>query len=94
MGSRNVKYAAGEIGRVRVVEDFLPPPAALVAREDNVKVTLSLSRQRRFLQTRGEVAARPLSAHDPRAARRLRGKAGGETLTCEGRGTRYCACCK
>lgn len=38
-------YNAGEIGRVRVIEDFLPPPAALVPREDNVKVTLSLSRR-------------------------------------------------
>ncbi|HEY2756278.1 MAG TPA: hypothetical protein VGJ01_11120 [Pseudolabrys sp.] len=45
MGSRAVKYTAGEIGRARVVEDFLPPPDALVAREDNVKVTLSLSRR-------------------------------------------------
>jgi predicted DNA binding CopG/RHH family protein len=45
MTSRTVKYSAGEIGRVRVVEDFLPPPEALVPREDNVKVTLSLSRR-------------------------------------------------
>jgi predicted DNA binding CopG/RHH family protein len=35
----------GELGRVRVIEDFLPPPADLVSREDNVKVTLSLSRR-------------------------------------------------
>ena len=35
----------GEIGRVRVVEDFLPPPDQLIAREDNVKVTFSLSRR-------------------------------------------------
>ena len=45
MSSRTVKYTAGEIGRVRVIDDFLPPPDALVAREDNVKVTLSLSRR-------------------------------------------------
>ena len=45
MSSRTVKYTAGEIGRVRVVEDFLPEPADLVLREDNVKVTLSLSRR-------------------------------------------------
>jgi predicted DNA binding CopG/RHH family protein len=45
MSSRTIKYATGEIGRVRVVEDFLPPPEALVAREDNVKVTLGLSRR-------------------------------------------------
>jgi predicted DNA binding CopG/RHH family protein len=35
----------GEIGRVRVVEDFLPAPDALVLREDTVKVTLALSRR-------------------------------------------------
>jgi hypothetical protein len=30
---------------VRVVEDFLPAPEALVPREENVKVMLSLSRR-------------------------------------------------
>jgi hypothetical protein len=45
MSNRTVKYTEGEIGRVRVVEDFLPPPEALVPQEDNVKVTLSLSRR-------------------------------------------------
>lgn len=45
MSNRTVKYTAGEIGRVRIVDDFLPAPEALVAREDNVKVTLSLSRR-------------------------------------------------
>ena len=45
MSSRTVKYTAGEIDRVRVVEDFLPSPEALVTREENVKVTLSLSRR-------------------------------------------------
>ena len=45
MSNRTVKYTAGEIGRVRVVEDFLPSPDTLVPREENVKVTLSLSRR-------------------------------------------------
>jgi predicted DNA binding CopG/RHH family protein len=45
MSSRIVRYSTGEIGRVKVIEDFLPPPAELVPREDNVKVTLSLSRR-------------------------------------------------
>jgi len=40
----NRSYSEGEIGDVRIVEDFLPPPDQLVLREDNVKVTLSLSR--------------------------------------------------
>ena len=45
MRKNAVKYKAGEIGRVRVVKDFLPSPDALVPREENVKVTLSLSRR-------------------------------------------------
>ena len=45
MSRGTVKYTAGEIGRIRIVDDFLPPPHELVAREDNVKVTLSLSRR-------------------------------------------------
>jgi len=45
MSSRTVRYTAGEIGRLRVIEDFLPPPGNLVLREDNIKVTLSLSRR-------------------------------------------------
>lgn len=45
MSNRTVRYGAGEIGRVRVIDDFLPSPADLVPREDDVKVTLSLSRR-------------------------------------------------
>ena len=45
MSDKTVRYTTGEIGRVRVVEDFLPSPDNLVAREDNVKVTLGLSRR-------------------------------------------------
>jgi predicted DNA binding CopG/RHH family protein len=40
-----IKYSKGEIGRIRVIDDFLPSPDALVLREDNVKVTLSLSQR-------------------------------------------------
>jgi len=45
MSNRTVKYTTGEIGRVRVVEDFLPSPDELIPREDTVKVTLALSRR-------------------------------------------------
>jgi hypothetical protein len=45
MSNRTVKYTAGEVGRLRVIGDFLPLPDDLVPREDNVKVTLSLSRR-------------------------------------------------
>ena len=45
MKKPTVKYSKGEIGRVKVVEDFLPSPDRLVLREENVKVTLSLSQR-------------------------------------------------
>ena len=45
MSNRIVRYTKGEIGRMRVIDDFLPAPSDLVLREDNVKVTLSLSRR-------------------------------------------------
>ncbi|NVN84666.1 MAG: hypothetical protein HXX15_01145 [Rhodopseudomonas sp.] len=45
MKKPTVKYSKGEIGRARIVEDFLPSPDKLVLREENVKVTLSLSQR-------------------------------------------------
>jgi hypothetical protein len=38
---RTRRYTEGEIGDLRVVDDFLPPPGELVLREDTVKVTLA-----------------------------------------------------
>ncbi|MDP8996007.1 MAG: CopG family transcriptional regulator [Pseudomonadota bacterium] len=40
-----VEYTAGEIGKLKIVKDFLPAPSELVLKDDNVKVTLSLSRR-------------------------------------------------
>ena len=45
MSSRTARYTKGEIGDVRVVEDFLPSPDELVIADDTVKVTLSLTRR-------------------------------------------------
>ena len=45
MKKRMVRYTEGEIGRFRVIKNFLPPPDRLVLRESNVKVTLSLSQR-------------------------------------------------
>ena len=42
---KRVRCTIGEIGKIKVVKDFLPPPDRLVLREANVKVTLSLSRR-------------------------------------------------
>jgi predicted DNA binding CopG/RHH family protein len=45
MSKKTVRYTEGEIGKVKVMKDFLPPPDQLVLREENVKVTLSLGRR-------------------------------------------------
>ncbi len=39
-----IKYSTEPMGKLRVVEDFLPRPADLVFKEENVKVTMSLSK--------------------------------------------------
>lgn len=43
--SARIRYTNEPIGEVRVVPDFLPPPAELVFREEGVKVTIALSRK-------------------------------------------------
>ena len=39
------KYADEPLGEIKVIKDFLPPPAELVLKEDTVKITLALSRR-------------------------------------------------
>jgi predicted DNA binding CopG/RHH family protein len=39
-----IKYTNEPLGDLRVVEDFLPKPEDLVFKEDNVKVTITLSK--------------------------------------------------
>ena len=39
-----IKYTNGPIGELKTVDDFLPPPDQLAFKEDNVKVTITLSR--------------------------------------------------
>ena len=43
--SKKIKYTDEPIGDVKIVADFLPPPEALVFREEGVKVTLALSKK-------------------------------------------------
>ena len=41
---KRIKYSDEKIGKVEIVDDFLPKPEELIVKEDNVKVTLNLSR--------------------------------------------------
>ena len=40
-----IKYSYERIGKLEVVRDFLPPPEKLVLKENQVKVTISLSKK-------------------------------------------------
>jgi predicted DNA binding CopG/RHH family protein len=42
--NKKINYTKGEIGRTKIVDDFLPSPADLVLKEDLVKVTITLSK--------------------------------------------------
>ena len=42
--SRKIAYTDGPIGDVKVVRDFLPAPADLVFKEEQIKVTIGLSK--------------------------------------------------
>ena len=80
MKKPTLKYSKGEIGRVRIVEAFLPSPDKLVLLEENVKVTPSLSRRSVAFFKRAAPTPRALSAHDPRAGGRLCREAGREAV--------------
>jgi predicted DNA binding CopG/RHH family protein len=41
---KRIRYTDEPMGELRVVKDFLPPPDRLVLKEDNVKITISLSK--------------------------------------------------
>ena len=44
MKAKIVKYKNGPIGKVKVVDDFLPSPDELVLKDEAVKVTLFLNK--------------------------------------------------
>ena len=42
--TKKVKYTDEPLGKLRVVDDFLPAPENLVFKEENVKITITLSK--------------------------------------------------
>lgn len=40
-----IKYTDEPMGKLKTVQDFLPPPEALVLKEEHVKVTIALSKK-------------------------------------------------
>lgn len=69
-----IRYTDEPLGELKIVRDFLPPPAALVFKEEGVKVTLALSRRSvEFFKGGGAEAQDAVPANDPAPPRRLRG---------------------
>jgi hypothetical protein len=56
-----VKYGKGEVGRVRIVEDFLPSPDRLVLREDTSDDRLTGEQSEEVRRRRGDSNARKLT---------------------------------
>ncbi|MFI5334428.1 MAG: hypothetical protein ACHQT8_04595 [Chlamydiales bacterium] len=44
MKKRRVKYTSEPIGKIKIVDDFLPKPKDLVLKEETTKITISLTR--------------------------------------------------
>jgi len=44
MKKRKVKYTDGPIGKIKIVDDFLPKPKDLVLKEETAKITISLTK--------------------------------------------------
>jgi len=42
--TKKVKYTDEPLGNLRVIDDFLPSPEDLIFKEENVKVTITLSK--------------------------------------------------
>jgi len=42
---KRIVYTDENLGKIRIVPDFLPPPEQLAFREDEVKVTLALTKR-------------------------------------------------
>ena len=39
-----IKYTNEPLGKLKIVDDFLPPPEELAFKEENVKITITLSK--------------------------------------------------
>jgi len=43
--NKTIKYTDEPIGDIKIIEDFLPSPKDLVFKDENVKVTISLTKE-------------------------------------------------
>ena len=41
---KKIKYSNEPLGNLQIIDDFLPSPEELIFKEDNVKITIALSK--------------------------------------------------
>lgn len=44
MSKKTIKYTNEPIGKIKIIDDFLPPPEQLALKEETVKITLMLTK--------------------------------------------------
>ncbi len=44
MKNRKVKYTDEPIGKIKIIDDFLPPPQDLILKEETEKITIQLTK--------------------------------------------------
>jgi len=44
MKKRKIKYTNGPIGKVKIIDDFLPEPKDLILKEETTKITIALTK--------------------------------------------------
>ncbi len=80
---KKIKYTDEPLGDLRVIKDFLPSPEELAFKEENVKVTIALSKtsvdffKREAQKHRTQYQKMIRRLVDFYVARQLRGKTGG-----------------
>jgi predicted DNA binding CopG/RHH family protein len=45
MPKKKIKYTDEPIGKIKIIDDFLPSPEKLAMKEESIKVTLTLSKK-------------------------------------------------
>jgi len=43
--NKKVKYTDEPLGDMKIIEDFLPSPKDLIPKEENIKITISLTKE-------------------------------------------------
>ena len=43
--NKTINYINEPIGDIKIIEDFLPPPKDLIFKEENIKITISLTKE-------------------------------------------------